>query len=161
MTPPADSPRAGRSALREILLYGLCCGVLVAALKLGGYQLLVVDRSVEGYVALVAVLFVVVGLWLGATLRRKPDVVVKEVPVPAEPAPFARNEERTRELGLTPREVEILGLIALGLSNREIAGRLFVSENTVKTHASRVFDKLGARRRTEAVQMAKVAGVIP
>ena len=53
-------------------------------------------------------------------------------------------------LGITPRELEILELIAEGLSNREIAARVFVSENTVKTHSSRVFDKLGARRRTQA-----------
>jgi len=62
---------------------------------------------------------------------------------------------------LTPRELEILGLIAGGLSNREIAEKLFVSENTVKTHSARVFDKLGARRRTQAVQIGKAAGLIP
>jgi ATP/maltotriose-dependent transcriptional regulator MalT len=65
------------------------------------------------------------------------------------------------KLGITPRELEILGLIAGGLSNREIAARLFVSENTVKTHSSRVFDKLGAKRRTQAVQLGKEFGLIP
>jgi len=65
------------------------------------------------------------------------------------------------ELSITARELEILGLIAAGLSNREIAERLFVSENTVKTHSSRVFDKLGARRRTQAVQLGKEARLIP
>ena len=65
------------------------------------------------------------------------------------------------QLGITARELEILGLIATGLSNREIANRLFVSENTVKTHASRVFDKLGARRRTQAVQIGKESRLIP
>ena len=65
------------------------------------------------------------------------------------------------ELTITPRELEILGLIAAGLSNREIAERLFVSENTVKTHSSRLFDKLGAKRRTQAVQFGKEARLIP
>jgi ATP/maltotriose-dependent transcriptional regulator MalT len=65
------------------------------------------------------------------------------------------------KLAITPRELEILGLIAGGLSNREIAARLFVSENTVKTHSSRVFDKLGAKRRTQAVQLGKELGLIP
>jgi ATP/maltotriose-dependent transcriptional regulator MalT len=71
------------------------------------------------------------------------------------------NEARAQELAITPRELEILGLIADGLSNREIAARLFVSENTVKTHSSRLFDKLGASRRTQAVQIGKAAGLIP
>jgi ATP/maltotriose-dependent transcriptional regulator MalT len=62
------------------------------------------------------------------------------------------------QLGITPGELEILGLIATGLSNREIAGRLFVSENTVKTHSSRVFDKLGAKRRTQACRSARPPG---
>ena len=66
-----------------------------------------------------------------------------------------------KELGITPRELEILGLIAGGLSNREIAERLFVSENTVKTHSSRLFDKLGAKRRTQAVQLGKATLLIP
>jgi DNA-binding NarL/FixJ family response regulator len=76
-------------------------------------------------------------------------------------APFVLNEERQRQLGITPRELEILQSIAAGLSNREIAEKLFVSENTVKTHSSRVFDKLQAKRRTQAVQIAKDAGLIP
>ena len=62
---------------------------------------------------------------------------------------------------MTPRELEILELIASGLSNREIAEKIFVSENTVKTHSSRLFDKLGAKRRTQAVQLGKKAGLIP
>ena len=89
-----------------------------------------------------------------------------EVPVPVEvhvpvAAAFVRNTARLEALGITPRELEILELIAAGLSTREIAERLFVSENTVKTHAGRLFDKLSARRRTQAVQLAKEAGLIP
>jgi ATP/maltotriose-dependent transcriptional regulator MalT len=76
-------------------------------------------------------------------------------------AAFVVNEARVRELGVTPRELEILGFIADGLSTREIAEKAFVSENTVKTHASRLFDKLGAKRRTQAVQIGKAAGLIP
>jgi ATP/maltotriose-dependent transcriptional regulator MalT len=65
------------------------------------------------------------------------------------------------ELGITARELEVLGLIAEGLSNREIAGRLFVSENTVKTHSARLFDKISAKRRTQAVQRGKELRLIP
>jgi DNA-binding NarL/FixJ family response regulator len=71
------------------------------------------------------------------------------------------NAVRVRQLGITPRELEILAQIAAGLSTREIAEKLFVSENTVKTHSSRLFDKLNAKRRTQAVQIAKDAGLIP
>ena len=82
------------------------------------------------------------------------------VPVPA-PATFTRNEEKLAAIGMTRRELEILELIAEGLSNREIAERAFVSESTVKTHSSRVFEKLGAKRRTQAVQLGKEFGLIP
>jgi two-component system, NarL family, response regulator LiaR len=105
------------------------------------------------------------GIWLGQTLtRKKPAVIketiIKEVPVPVT-GPFVVDETRVSQLGITARELEILGLIANGLSNREIADRLFVSENTVKTHSSRLFDKLGAKRRTQAVQLGKTARLIP
>jgi ATP/maltotriose-dependent transcriptional regulator MalT len=86
--------------------------------------------------------------------------VVKEVLLPAQLS-FTLNEARLRELGITRRELEILELIAGGLSNREIAEKLFVSENTVKTHSSRLFDKLSAKRRTQAVQLGKELGLIP
>jgi ATP/maltotriose-dependent transcriptional regulator MalT len=89
---------------------------------------------------------------------------VKEVLVPAEaPAsePFSPNAANQQTLGITARELEILTLVARGLSNREIATQLFVSENTVKTHCARAFDKLGAARRTQAVQRGKELGLLP
>ena len=92
------------------------------------------------------------------------DLVVKEVHVPAEARalePFAPNTARQQTLGITARELEILTLVARGLSNREIATQLFVSENTVKTHCARAFDKLGAARRTQAVQRGKELGLLP
>ena len=83
-----------------------------------------------------------------------------EVPVPAATGPFVADQTRIASLGITPRELEVLQLIAEGLSTKEMAERLFVSENTVKTHTSRVFDKLGASRRTQAVQIGKNQGLI-
>jgi ATP/maltotriose-dependent transcriptional regulator MalT len=86
---------------------------------------------------------------------------VREVQVATAVAgPFTPDAARLEQLGITPRELQILELIAAGMSNREIAEKLFVSENTVKTHSSRLFDKLDARRRTQAVQRAKEAGLI-
>jgi two-component system, NarL family, response regulator LiaR len=162
-----SAPNSRRRALRDILLYGLCGGVLIAVLKLTEYRFLVVEHSVEIYVGLVAALFAGLGIWLGLTLtRKKPAPVINEIQAQAQAQtqvtdPFVADEMRLRQLGITARELEILGLIAAGLSNREIAARLFVSENTVKTHSSRLFDKLGARRRTQAVQMGKTARLIP
>jgi len=144
---------------KTILLYGLLGGVLIAVLKLVEYRYLVIEHSLEIYGGIVAALFSALGIWLGLKLTRK-TVVVKEVPVPV-PGPFVRNEVQLEKLGITPRELEILEAIAAGLSNREIAERLFVSENTVKTHAARLFDKLSAKRRTQAIQRAKEAGLIP
>jgi DNA-binding CsgD family transcriptional regulator len=148
---------------KVILLYGLLGGLLIAGLKLIEYRFLVVEHSLEIYGGLVAVIFAALGIWLGLKLTRTRErVVVREVPVPVPSAgPFVRNAGRLEELGITKRELEILELIAAGLSNREIAARLYVSENTVKTHSSRLFDKLDARRRTQAVQRAKEAGLIP
>jgi DNA-binding CsgD family transcriptional regulator len=148
---------------KHILIYGLCGGLLIVLLKLIEYRFLVVEHSIEIYGGLVAAVFAGLGIWLGLKLTKKKETVivnvVKEVPVAAEP--FALNAARLRELGITPREREILELIANGLSNREIAERLFVSENTVKTHSSRLFDKLSAKRRTQAVQIGKELGLIP
>lgn len=152
---------ARRRAVREILIYGLCIGSLISVLRLIEYRLLVVERSPQIYGALIAVLFAGLGIWLGLTLpRKKHAVIVTEVRAPVA-SPFVPDEKRVTEFGITPRELEILGLIAAGLSNREIASRLFVSENTVKTHASRLIDKLGAKRRTQAVQIGKAARLIP
>lgn len=146
---------------RHILIYGLCGGVLIVMLKLVEYRFLVIQHSIEIYGGLIAVLFAGLGIWLGLKLTRtKETLVIKEVPVPAT-QPFAVNQARLQELGITRRELEILELIARGLSNREIAETLFVSENTVKTHSSRLFEKLSARRRTQAVQLGKELGLIP
>ena len=146
---------------RHVLIYGLVGGLIIALLKWTEYRFLVVEHSLEIYGGLTAITFAVLGIWLGLKLTKTRErVVLKEVPVPSE-QPFIPNEKRRADLGITRRELEILELIAQGLSNREIAEKLFVSENTVKTHAGRVFDKLGAQRRTQAVQLAKEFGIIP
>jgi len=145
---------------RHILILGLVGGILIAVLRWSEYQFLVIEHSFEIYGALVAVIFAGFGIWLGVKLTKpREKIVLQEVPVSA--GPFILNQPQLDALGITPRELEILNLIAQGLSNREIAELLFVSENTVKTHCSRAFDKLGARRRTQAVQLGKQLGLLP
>jgi DNA-binding CsgD family transcriptional regulator len=146
---------------RNILICGLVGGVLITLLKWSEYQFLVLEHSLEIYGGLVAIIFAALGIWLGLRLTGpRQRVVVKEVPVPAG-EPFVPDDKKREDLGITRREMEILALVARGMSNREIAGKLFVSENTVKTHCSRAFDKVGARRRTQAVQLGKELGLFP
>ena len=144
---------------RHVLVLGLVGGFLIALLKWMEYRFVVVEHSFEIYGALVAAVFSGLGIWLGLKLTRE-RVVVKEVEVPAAVLPLIPDEKRRDELGITRRELEILQLIGEGMSNREIAEKLFVSENTVKTHCSRAFDKLGAKRRTQAVQLGKEFGLL-
>ncbi|MGB7642632.1 MAG: response regulator transcription factor [Terriglobales bacterium] len=146
---------------RHVLMYGLIGGILIALLQWTQYQFLVVEHSIEIYGGLIAATFAVLGIWLGLKLTAKRQtIVVMEVPVAAE-GPFIPDERKREGLHITRRELEILELIAQGLSNREIAEKLFVSPSTVKTHSSRVFDKLGAKRRTQAVQLGKEFGLLP
>jgi len=146
---------------KHILIYGVCGGLLILLLKLIEYRFLVIERSIEIYGGLIALLFASFGIWLGLKLTKtKERVLIKEVLVTAR-EPFSTDAAKVKELGITARELEILELIAGGMSNREIAEKLFVSENTVKTHSSRIFDKLSAKRRTQAVQIAKKLQLIP
>jgi DNA-binding CsgD family transcriptional regulator len=146
---------------RTILICGVLGGVLIALLQWSEYQFLVIDHSVEIYAALVAAVFSGLGIWLGVRITR-PRAQPPAEPVPATaPSTFALDKSRRDDLGITRREMEILELVAQGMTNREIAEKLFVSENTVKTHCSRAFDKLGARRRTQAVQLGKKFGLLP
>lgn len=161
--------------LRHVLVFGLVGAVVIVLLQLIEYRWLVLTHSVEIYGALIAATFACFGIWLGKRITQpKERVVHVEVPVevhvevPVEvqvevPAAveFVRDEQQVEALGLTPRELEILALIAEGLSTKEIAERVFLSENTVKTHASRVFAKLEVNRRTQAVQRGKALRLIP
>src|SRR3954451_22552647 len=153
---------------RHVLIFGLVGGLLIATLQYSEYRFVVIEHSVELYSALVAILFSTFGIWLGLRITRRQETIsVREVLVPAtgqaaEPvSPFAPNAKQQQSLGITARELEILTLVSRGLSNREIATQLFVSENTVKTHCARAFDKLGAVRRTQAVQRGKELGLLP
>jgi len=129
--------------------------VLLGLLKLVEYQYFVRDIPLEFYVGTIAVLFTGLGIWAGLRLTR-PKVIEVEIG-----GPFERDDEAVRRLGISKREFEVLELIAAGLSNQEIADRLFVSTSTVKTHVSNVLAKLDASRRTEAIANAKRLRIIP
>ena len=136
--------------LRTILMYGAALAAGTFALEWLEFRFLVRSRAVEVYLVLVAAAFMGLGVWLGAKLFRR-----------APTAPFVANTRAQESLGISGRELEVLQLLAAGRSNKEIARELDVSPNTVKTHVAKLFDKLEARRRTEAILRARELGMIP
>ncbi|MBV9493408.1 MAG: DNA-binding response regulator [Acidobacteria bacterium] len=147
--------------MRQVVLWAVVGGILITLLRVIEYKHFVNEYPAEIYGVLVALIFTALGIYLGLRWTRpKEVVVVKEVPVPTA-GPFVLDEAKLREVGLTQREFEILGLIAKGMSNREIGEALFVSENTVKTHSSRLFEKMQVNRRVQAVQRGRELGLIP
>jgi DNA-binding CsgD family transcriptional regulator len=138
------------SMLRTILVYGAILAAGTFVLEWLQFRLLVRTHAVEAYVALVAAAFLGLGVWLGAKLFRR-----------APATPFVPNTRVQETLGISDRELEVLALLAAGGSNKEIARRLAVSPNTVKTHVTKLFAKLEASRRTEAIQRARELGMIP
>jgi NarL family two-component system response regulator LiaR len=138
---------------KTILLYGLTLAVLIFVLKYLEYRLLVRDLSTEIYIGIIAFTFTALGIWAGLRLTRKKAIIAN--------AAFVFNETVLQKLGISKREHEVLELIAQGLSNQEIADKLFVSLNTIKTHTSNLFLKLDVSRRTQAIQKAKQLQLIP
>ena len=146
---------------RNILLYGTVLGLLLVTLQFFQYRLLLMHNAVEWYMGVIALLFMVLGIWAGQKWTRKEKIEGAGATVQANEQPVFQPQAGVIEkLGITPRELEVLQLMAQGLSNQEIANRLFVSLNTIKTHASNVFAKLDAQRRTQAIQKAKEQGLL-
>lgn len=146
---------ASKSWWANILLYGLSLGLLLAALQFSQFRLLTFGNEEEWYIGLVAVLFAVLGIWAGGQLTSK-----KNTAPSIQGSDFQPQATVLERYGITPRELEVLVQMAQGLSNQEIANKLFVSLNTVKTHSSNVFSKLGVQRRTQAIQRAKELGIL-
>lgn len=141
-----------RDASRTVLLYGLALAAGTLALQWLEYRALARFHPAAIYLALVGAAFLALGIWVGASLFRSR---------PSGHGPFEPNARARESLGITDREWEVLGLLAAGRSNKEIAVQLAVSPNTVKTHVARLFGKLGAGRRTAAVRSAREIGLIP
>lgn len=135
--------------LRTVLAYGALLGAGAFALNLLEYRLLVQTHSIQVYVALVALAFMVLGVWVGARVFRRAPATA-----------FEPNTQVQETLRISGRELEVLQLLAAGRSNKEIASRLEVSPNTVKTHVAKLYAKLEVKRRTEAILRARELGMI-
>ncbi|SEP13969.1 transcriptional regulator, LuxR family [Mucilaginibacter sp. OK283] len=143
-------------------MYGGSLAVLLFLMKWLEYRFILIDHAFEIYIGAIAVVFTSLGIWLALKLsspKVKTIQVEKEVYIYANDN-FVLNETALTQLNLSKREMEVLQLMADGLSNQEIAARLFLSLNTVKTHSSRLFEKLEVERRTQAVDKAKKLGII-
>ena len=134
---------------RTILIYGVLLAAGAFGLQWLEYQFVVRTHATETYLVLIALAFLGMGVWVGARLFRRPL-----------PGPFEPNTKVRETLGISDREFEVLSLLAEGRSNKEIAKQLEVSPNTIKTHVAKLFEKLEAQRRTEAISRARELGMI-
>lgn len=142
--------RRARPLARPIIGYALVLGLGALALQWLEYRYITRAFSTEFYVGVIAAGFVVLGIWVGRSLT--PQVA---------PPFFKRNEAAIRSIGLTPRECEILALLASGQSNKELARTLSIAPDTVKTHIARVYGKLEVGRRVRAIEKARALSLSP
>lgn len=147
---------------RSVLIYGASLAALLFLMKWLEWRFLIADYAVELYGGALAIIFTALGIWLAVKLMKpKINTVFVEKEVIVKTNDFILDEQELTRLGLSKRELEVLQLMAEGLSNHQIAERLFVSLNTIKTHSGKVFEKLEVQRRTQAVDKAKKLRLIP
>ncbi len=135
---------------KSVLLYSVAVAAGAFLLKWLEYQYAVRVFSTEIYIAVIALLFAGLGVWAGIRMA-----------TPKRAVEFVKNEEALEYMGISNREYEVLELLAQGCSNQEIAEKLFVSGNTVKSHLARLYQKLDVSRRTQAIQRARAIRLIP
>lgn len=149
------------SFIKQIVLYGIALGALLIVLKLLEFNLVIRNNVFEVYAGIVAMLFCAVGIWVGLKYANiKPNTTKIVVQVQSS-INFKADEKIISELGISKREYEVLEMIAKGHTNQEVADKLFVSHNTIKTHLSNLFAKLDVNRRTQAIQRAKELNILP
>jgi two-component system, NarL family, response regulator LiaR len=147
---------------KEFLLYGVSMAMVLFLLKLLEAHFIVYNFRLDLFIGAMAIVFTVLGIWLALKLVKpkvETRIIEKEVYI-NNSGPAETNQKEIANLGISRRELDVLNLMATGLSNEEIAGKLFISLNTVKTHSSNIFLKLDVKRRTQAVEKAKRLNII-
>lgn len=148
-----------RGKYGQVILYGISMAFLLFLLKWLELRFVIIDHALEVYVGAIALIFTGLGIWLAMKIvKPKITVIEKEIYVNA---PFSMNKKEAEQMNLSKREVEVLQLMAEGLSNKQIADKLFVSLSTIKTHSNNLFDKMNVERRTQAIDKGKRLGIIP
>jgi two-component system, NarL family, response regulator LiaR len=148
---------------KHVIIYGISLAILLVLLNWLKLRLVVIDHAFEVYVGAIALIFTGLGIWVALKLARPKEkiVVVEKEVIIDRSAGFVLNEAELNRLNLSKRELEVLQLMAQGMSNKQIADQLFVSLSTVKTHSNNLFEKMGVERRTQAINRAKQLGIIP
>lgn len=146
---------------RTIIIYGLILAVLTGLLRLLDYQYMVNDLPTEIYLGIIALFFTILGIWAGTKIIARKTVIKEVEVIVTPPSTFTLNENTMQKLGISQREYDVLELMSQGLSNQEIADKLFISLSTVKTHTANLYMKMDVKRRTQAVQRAKELQLIP
>ena len=144
---------------KDIILYGFSLAILLFLLKWLELRFIIINHAFEIYAGIIAIMFTALGIWLALKLT-KPKIETQIVEKTIFTENFILNEVELNKLGLSKRELEVLQLMSEGLSNQEIAEKLFVSLNTIKTHTSNLFEKLDVKRRTQAIEKAKRLSLI-
>ncbi len=144
---------------KQTFIYGIILAFLLLILRWLELRFIILQHAFEIYAGGIAVLFTALGIWLALKLS-KPKIVEKEIYITTNSG-FVLNEQELTKLGLSSRELEVLQLMAVGKSNQEIADQLYLSLNTIKTHSSRLFEKLDVKRRTQAIELGKKLSLIP
>lgn len=144
---------------KDTILYGISLAILLFLLKWLELRFIIINHTFEIYAGIIALMFTSLGIWLALKLT-KPKIETQIIEKPIFTDSFVLNEKELNKLGLSKRELDVLQLMAEGLSNQEIAEKLYVSLNTVKTHTSNVFEKLDVKRRTQAIEKAKRLSLI-
>ena len=153
---------------RSAILYGISLAALLFLLKWLEFKFLITNHAFEVYIGFIAIIFTSLGIWLALKLFKpaikttvKTVIVEKKVYMERHEIAYGeKNNAEAKRLGLSQRELEVLELMSAGLSNQEIADKLFVSLNTIKTHSAKIFEKMDVKRRTQAVEMAKRLHII-
>ena len=149
---------------KSTILYGISLAILLLLIKWLEFRFLIINHSLEIYIAAIALIFTVLGIWLSKKLTNPKTVIVekqivKEIII--DTTEFIQDKKAIENLNISKRELEVLDLMSKGMSNQEIADALFVSIPTIKTHSSKLFEKLEVSRRTQAVEKAKRLRIIP
>lgn len=143
------------------LLYGCALAISLLLLKWLEAKYIIYNQSFEMYAGIIALLFTALGVWLAIKLIQPKTIIVEKEVLENDITDVVINTLEIEKLGLSKREIEVLNMLATGLSNQEIGDQLYISLATVKTHVSKLYDKLDVKRRTQAIEKAKRLGIIP